>query len=189
MKNTQWILAGLFMAFPIFAGTIDIQPPALTVFKGQTFSVNVHVTAITDLYAFQFDLGFAPGILQATGVITEGSFLPGGGATFFLPGSIDNVAGTISFTADSLLGPTPGVTGTGTIATVQFTAIQYGISPMNLSNVALLDSTFSDIVAGSTNGSVAVVPEPTGWSLAALGLVAIACVRRRHYLTKTVTPS
>jgi hypothetical protein len=178
MKSTQWIMAGMLFAFPAFAGTVGIEPAALTVFKGQTFSVNVNVTAIADLYAFQFDLGFAPGILQATGVITEGSFLPGGGATFFLPGSVDNIAGTVSFTADSLLGPTPGVTGTGTIATVQFTALAYGTSPLNLSNVALLDSTFSDIVAGSTNGSVAVIPEPNGLCLAALGLVAIACARK-----------
>jgi hypothetical protein len=53
-----------------------------------------------------------PGILSATAV-TDGAFL----ATGFFPGFIENTAGTISFIADSLAGPVPGLSGSGTLAT------------------------------------------------------------------------
>ena len=99
----------------------------LDVILGQIFSVDIDITNVTDLYAFQFDLEFAPGVLSAVAV-TEGGFLPSGGTTAFVPGTIDNFGGSITSTGDSLIGMIPGVNDSGVLATVDFLAVGVGIS-------------------------------------------------------------
>jgi len=94
------------LAVPValLGGSIGIQPSSVTTMPGQTITLAVQVTNITDLYAWQFDLSFDPTILTAIG-ITEGGFLDGGDSTttFFIPGTIDNNAGTLTANADALL--------------------------------------------------------------------------------------
>src|SRR5579863_8082042 len=76
--------------------TLSPDPALEIVDDGQTFSLNITISNVTDLNAFQFDIGFNPLILNAIGT-TEGSFLALGGPTFFLHGTIDNTFGTIAF--------------------------------------------------------------------------------------------
>jgi hypothetical protein len=175
------------MASPASAAPIlSLQPSATTVAEGASVSLDVAISGVDDLYAFEFDLGFDPAFLSATG-ITEGSFLAAAGSTFFIPGMIDNPGGTVTFTAASLLAAIPGVSGSGTLATVNFTALAPGGSPVNLFNVVLLDSTLSGITGTtSLNGSVTVagvtaatVPEPATLALVGTGLL-LATRRRRH---------
>jgi general secretion pathway protein D len=132
---------------------------------GQTLLVPISVDQGGDLYAFQFDLAFDPSILQLES-IQEGSLLPSVGSTAFSPGTIDNISGTATFNADSLLGPTPGASSGGDLADFLFLGIGPGTSALTLSNVVLLDSALSDISFTTSEGSVAVtpakVPEPSG---------------------------
>jgi hypothetical protein len=156
------------LAASAFCGTLSVQPANQSVNSGQSFSVTVNATA-TDLFAFQLDLTFNPSVLSATSV-TEGSFLSAAGTTAFLPGSIDNAGGTISFNADSLIGPVPGVTGSGSLLTVRFTGIHAGASAIDLTNVTLLDSSLSNISVTTVDGSAMVlgtssVPEPSSSAL------------------------
>lgn len=154
--------------------TLSVVPPSTSVSAGDTFALSVFVADVTDLYAYQFDVSFDPGVLSAQD-ITEGSFLATGGATFFIPGVIDNVAGLISFTANTLLGPDRGVSGSGPLALVAFSAIGTGMSPVDLSGVLLLNSTLADISADVIAGAVDVrdnsgsIPEPATFWLLALG--------------------
>lgn len=174
--------------FPLLsaAGTINIQGPATDPSIGETFTIGVNVNSVSDLYAFQFDLTFDPTLLSLTSV-AEGAFLPGGGATFFIPGTIDNVGGTVSAIADSLIGSIPGVTGTGVLAEFQFTALAPGTSSLSFANEILLDSSLNDITANTTfqNGSITIndvtaVPEPNGVPLLCIGLVALVAKREWH---------
>jgi hypothetical protein len=87
---------------------------------------------------------------------SEGSFLTEGGSTFFIPGAIDHVGGTVTATADTLLTAVPGVSGSGTLATLTFDAIGVGTSPVTIQNVRLLDSTSKSIRDVTTGGSVTV---------------------------------
>src|SRR5262245_49893384 len=91
------------------AGTISVLGPPTPQPVGTTFTVTVQVSGITNLYAAQFDLQFNPAVLTAVSV-AEGVFLPSGATTLFIPGTIDNVTGKISFIADTRIGPVPGAT-------------------------------------------------------------------------------
>lgn len=160
---------------------IRIQPSSSTVTTGSFFDVFVEISPVTDLFAYQFDITFDPAIVSAVS-ISEGPFLATGGSTFFIPGSIDNTAGTITFTANSLLGALSGVTGNGTLADVQFSALSEGTSVIALSNVQLLDSTLNDISVTTADGTVGVsrvpVPEPGTFSILLAGLSVLGLVAR-----------
>jgi hypothetical protein len=105
------IIAGLFLApifsLPSFADDVpilSIAPSSSTVGAGSNVVLDVNIANVTDLFAFQFDFSFAPGTVSAASIV-EGAFLAGGGTTAFIPGTIDNVGGTIAATADTLIGP------------------------------------------------------------------------------------
>ena len=93
------VIAGVVLA-PIFSlpaladgvPTLSINPASSTVSAGNNVTLDVNISNITDLYAFQFDLSFDPGTVSAAS-IAEGAFLAGGGTTAFIPGTIDNVGG------------------------------------------------------------------------------------------------
>jgi adhesin HecA-like repeat protein len=159
------------------APLLSIEPPSQSVHAGQSFSLDVKITGVTDLFAFQFALAFTPGVLAATS-ITEGPFLARGGTTFFIPGTIDNAGGTIAATGDSLLGPLAGVTGSGTLATISFQALAGGTSPLTLTQVLLLDSQLGEIPVSLRAGAVTVqpatgVPEPRATLLLTLSLAGL----------------
>jgi hypothetical protein len=167
LANSVLVLASLAV-LRVGAASISIQPADLGVAAGGTFSLNVDALNVVDLYAFQFDIGFTPGLLSATSV-TEGGLLPGAGSTFFIPGTIDNVAGTILFSAGTLIGNIPGENGTGTLATISFNTLSSGTSLITLSNSILLNSALLTMDADQTSGSVTVgtgaVPEPANYTL------------------------
>lgn len=166
------------------ADTIQVDPASTTVTVGETFSLYVDVSNISDLYAYQFDLTFTPGVLLATNV-TEGPFLADVGTAFFLPGTIDNGGGTIALNADTLIGPISGVTGSGTIAVFDFEALAAGPGTVTLANVFLLDSTGASIIPSATLGSIITVenassvPEPESGAL--LGTVLVGLLLMYHH--------
>jgi len=190
MKSAKiLLLAMLFVAPVVFAGTVSIQSTGVAIFPGDLFSVDVGVSNISDLYAFQFDLTFDPAIISAT-AISEGAFLPSSGATFFFPGTIDNIGGAITFNADTLLGAVSGASGSGVLATIQFSALGPGSSPIGLSNVILLDSSLGDISAGVINGSVTVSPEPSNRAPAGLIFMGVfAWIRSRYGVSRRTRPA
>ena len=176
LKSAVYLfLFGALCSVPAMAGSIPIvsvDPLSSSVSLGSNFSLNINIANVSDLYAFQFDIGFGPNVLQATSVI-EGAFLPSGGFTFFIPGTIDNNAGAITFIADTLLGPGPGVNGSGTLAILGFKASGVGTSTIDISNLILLDSNLNEIDASIEDGMVTVtgpVPEPNAIFIVGFGL-------------------
>lgn len=183
MKQAVTFPAVLLLAVAASAATVQIDP-ASTIMAG-TGALNVRITDVVDLYAWQFDLAFDP-VLLAANAASEGAFLSGGGTTFFSVITLDNTTGTVTL-LNTLIGPEPGVSGSGTLATIHFVALSAGTSAITLSNIVLLDSILGDIPADVRNGSVtavpgAVIPEPnSGFLLASvsgLALVGRCCLRR-----------
>lgn len=166
--------------------TLSLQGPSSPVAVGGQFDVDVNITGVSDLFAFQFDIGFDPAFASAL-LVTEGPFLGAGGATFFIPGAIDNIGGSVTFTAGTLTGMGPGVTGNGMLARLRFRALTEGAGNFSLLSPSLYNSTVLDPITVTTQGtSVAAeastaVPEPAAVLLLAgvLGALGVARGRRR----------
>lgn len=175
-------LGALLAAWSLQAAAIphiDLEPETLSVSPGQIFGVNVVIHDAADLFAFQFDLGFTPGLLAANSV-NEGPLLATSGPAIFVPGAIDNAAGQILFTLGTLTDNLPGVNGTGELARLVFQAgDSSGIATLTLSNIILLDSTLSDIAYDALlSAPIAVVPEPGTAALLAPMLMGMAWALR-----------
>lgn len=177
-------LAGIALAAALAcsgasAQSLSLVPSANPVAPGNAVSLSVMVSGVADLYAWQFSLGFDPAVLQATGN-AAGSFLSGGGSTIFIPGTIDNTLGRVSFATETLVGAVPGVSGGGMLLSIGFNALAVGTSALTIdaADTLLLNSALDAIQAQLQSSSVSVVPEPSAALLLALGIAALALRRR-----------
>jgi Cohesin domain len=153
---------GLWGSLANAQAALTVDPSIQSTSVGGVVTVDVSVSNVSDLYGYQFDLTFNPAILSAVSS-SEGSFLPSSGnATFFVPGSIDNVGGTVSSTLDTLTSAVSGVSGSGELAVFTFDAIGTGTSTIGIQNETLLDSTLSVIADTVTSGAVTVTSGVTG---------------------------
>lgn len=168
------------------APVLMIVPGVPSAEVGASFSVDVRMEDVQDLYAFNFSLSYNSAVLSLF-AIDEGPFLSTAGSTFFIPGTIDNVAGLASFTGDSLLGMIPGATGSGVLATFTFRGIGTGTSALSLSETQALDSAFANIVTTTQGAQILITPslgvsEPTSLPLVAMALlVCLTASRARRY--------
>lgn len=166
-------------AFAVPALTAQATPDPAVV--GSPVAVELVLTDVVDLYAYQLSFSFDPSLLQAVGV-TQGALLPGGGTTFFDGGTVDNTLGSISFTVDTLIGNVPGVSGTGVLATIAFDVVGAGTSALSFSDTLFLDSNLLDLNVQVTSGSLQTlpVPEPATLLMFGMGLAGLTAVRWRR---------
>ena len=90
----------------------------------------------------------SPGSGQAMLIVdrsSEGSFLSSRGNTYSISGTDDNVNGTVFVTADTLLSPVSGVSGSIQLAVLTFEAVGPGKSSISIRNAMLLHSNFNTI--------------------------------------------
>lgn len=176
-----WGIVLALLAGPASATTLSVAADPAAVHVGDTFTLDVLVADVTDLYGFQFDVGFDPAIVQANAVLEGGFLAAGGRATSFVAGAIDNIAGTVSFTANTLLGPGAGVTGDGVVVHLVFQALAVGQSDLVFGNTVLLDSALAELATTSVGGAITVasVPEPASGALLGIGLAILAVARSR----------
>ena len=112
-----------------------------------TFTLDLTAENVIDLAGWQFDIVFDPAVLEAVEV-NEGDFLKTkGGSTFFQKGTIDNRSGKITRLSSALLSG-GGVTGTGTLLSIQFSAKAGSETQLKLQNVQFGASTGNLISAG-----------------------------------------
>ncbi|MDE0688029.1 MAG: leucine-rich repeat domain-containing protein [Candidatus Poribacteria bacterium] len=103
---------------------------------GDTFTLEIRAEDVGNLGGWQFDITYDPAVLEAVEV-NEGDFLKtGGGATFFQRGTIDNRLGKIKGLSAARLGE-DGVSGTGTLLSLTFTAKSVGQTQLKLNNFQL----------------------------------------------------
>lgn len=119
--------------------TVRVDPSASTGTVGDTFTINVVIDNALNLGSFQFDLTYDPVIVQATDV-TLGTFLGSTGRSIGVIGPIiDNTAGQVTFGAFSF-GSQPGPSGTGLLATINFSTAGVGSSLLDLQNSQVTDT-------------------------------------------------
>ena len=122
-----------------------LSDPAIYV--GDTFTLDLRARNVIDLAGWQFDIAFNAAALKAIEV-NEGDFLKTeGGTTFFQKGTIDNRSGKITRLSSALLSG-GGVTGTGTLLSIQFSAKTGDETQLTLQNVQFGTSTGGLISVG-----------------------------------------
>ena len=127
-------------------GYVFSQPIIKT---GDTFTLEIRAEDIHNLGGWQFDIAYDSTVLEAAEV-NEGDFLKtGGGATFFQSGTIDNRSGKIKGLSSARLSE-DGVSGSGTLLSVTFTAKSVGQTPLKLDNFQLAAITGTPITAEGT---------------------------------------
>jgi len=116
---------------------VYVDPEVSVGAVGQNFTINVKISNVTDLYGWEFKLGWNTTILDFVEVY-EGPFLKNVADTFFTF-KVNSTAGYMI--ADcTLLGMVPGASGEGTLATVTFYVKSKGDSVLDLFDTILIDS-------------------------------------------------
>ncbi len=133
--------------YEVFNPSVGYTFSESKIYVGDTFTVDLSAEDVIDLAGWQFNLTFDPKRLEAIEV-NEGDFLKTGGATtFFQKGTIDNTAGKITgLSSASLSGD--GVSGTGVLLSVTFSAKASGNTQLALSNFQFGSITGDLISAG-----------------------------------------
>lgn len=147
------------------APLVGFSSASLTVDEGQNFNIEVNVLEVQDLYAWQIGLRFNPLFAAVTSSSEGGFFVSGGG---FFPGIFENGIGELQFAANTLLGAGSGLSGSGTIFSVQFEALRAGEFELSIFDSVFLSSSLSDIVVAvgpavdvTVKAYAVQVPEPS----------------------------
>jgi len=136
-----------------------VNPETLTVDVGQTFSVDIYVSNVIDLYGWEFKLRWNLTLLDALN-ITEGDFLRSYGDTLFVI-NVNNTEGWLR-AACTLIGGIPGVNGSGILATVEFYAESVGQTMLDLYDTKLVNSCEESIQHSAHDGYVYISFDFTG---------------------------
>jgi hypothetical protein len=145
--------------------TVELIPASYTVLNvGLTFSVNVTVHDVENLYGFEFKLFYPNDILNGTNV-KEGVFLKTGGVYtwFYMAAFTDNynaTHGLLNLLCTRTGANGTGVDGAGTLATVTFKSVSAnGPSKLGLTDVKLSDPDSNAIPYTALDGEITVLPE------------------------------
>jgi len=133
--------------------TISLNPSAKTIHINETFTLAVTVSNVVDLYGWEFKLGWNASLLEVVSV-EEGGFLKSGGETFFLK-KLNASEGFVHVYC-TLLGNVSGVSGGGTLLTVEFNATGKGECDILLDKVNLGDSLIHTIPCVQVKGHVTI---------------------------------
>jgi len=118
---------------------VTVDPSVSTVNVGDLFSVNVNVTNVVNLTAWQLNIYYLNAVINCTNV-AEGSFLKTGGGTYFGQNITNNYNSTHGriLAYSTLLGNT-SANGDGAILNVTFKAVSGGSTALGLANTQLAD--------------------------------------------------
>ena len=107
---------------------------------GDTFTVDVTMTPNNAVAGAQFNLSFDPAMVSVDSVVEGNLFSQDGASTYFVGGTIDNTAGTVTNVVSVIISPGETISTFGTFATITLTAKGVeGSAPFTLSNVIVGD--------------------------------------------------
>ncbi|HXX87926.1 MAG TPA: dockerin type I domain-containing protein [Candidatus Acidoferrum sp.] len=135
------------------SAVVFVDPSNVTCGVGNYFSIDIAIANVSDLYGWEFKLGWNASLLDESSV-NEGPFLNSTGPTFFtyyLNTTDDHVVVDCT-----LLGEISGANGDGTLANVTFYTNAAGNTSLTLYDVTLIDSSEQQIPCTSQNGSAVI---------------------------------
>jgi len=128
-----------------------VSPSSVTTKVNQTFEVSINVSSVSDLYGWEFKLGYNTSLLEIVN-FTEGSFLNSIRGTYFVP-KVMSADGYILAGCTSLRN-VAGVNGNGTLATVEFRAKTLGSCTLDLYDTKIVNSAKQLVEHSEVDGSV-----------------------------------
>jgi len=135
--------------------TLSLQPNSQTVAVGETFNVDVMASGVENLGSFEFSLDYDPALLQFNQA-TLGEFPASTGRNFTPTGPSDE-NGSVKYGAFSL-GADAGPSGEGVLATLTFTALAEGVSPLDFTAAQVTNiSGTEQQIAQMTDGQVTIM--------------------------------
>ncbi|UYZ40934.1 MAG: DUF3344 domain-containing protein [Candidatus Methanospirare jalkutatii] len=119
---------------------VEIVPADVTVQPQDQFDIEVVVSG-SDVYAVQYTIKYDPSVLKAESQVSGDFLSQDGNKTMVVVNKIDHATGTIEY-AETRIDTDTGVTGRGTVAKIQFTAIGEpgATTSINITEVVLVDS-------------------------------------------------
>jgi hypothetical protein len=143
------LLAKLFVDPP------SIIDPSLT--PATTFSIDIKVANVTDLFGYKFELKYDTIFLNGIGVLVHPQ--PKGETNFIPIIVIDDRNGVISVNV-TYLHPAASISTVSpiTLVTITFQVANYGASVLNLSQTKLIDSFGESIPHETCDGFISVAP-------------------------------
>ena len=179
--------------------TLSILPPTNTLNVGQAFTVDVMISGVLDLYAYDIVLSCNPSLIGFSSA-SQGTFLSQGGTTLWLPPT-SGVPGQIGHATEILLGAPTGVSGDGLLFSLNLQALAPGTGNLDFLNISLYDSflnaiNFQSIYAqynilsggggggGGGGGDNGNIPEPSTLVLYTLGFALSGFLLWRRRLLK-----
>ena len=167
----DWVLGLLVSAFILSqvvtaqaATTVYVSPATVSTVLGSSFIVTINMSTDNSTYAAQFDVHYDKTKLNATSA-TEGNFLKSDGASTYPVINNNYTSGIINF-GSTRFGIVTGVTGSGSLLVVNFSAIAISASSIGLAAVTIVDPALNPITVSSvTNGTVSVNRLPTASNL------------------------
>jgi len=156
------VCAVIFTANASATAMVHVNPSEVTDLSlGDTFSINIDIVDVVGLAGWEFKLYYKRDVLNAIET-TEGSFLksavPPHDSTMFLPSIDYNATHGRVYLACTLLGSGPGASGSGTLASIKFTVIGVGQTPLSLpqDQTILVDPNIQEIPHIAVGGSVMI---------------------------------
>jgi len=134
--------------------TVQFSPEIIHQRPGLTFTVNITITNVTDLAGWAIDLSWDPNIIRVTtgdpnGLqppingtfynIYQGPFLKNVRPTSFIVNRVNNAQGKIEFLSARHVYMGEGVSGSGVLATINFTCISVGTTTTQIIESILMD--------------------------------------------------
>lgn len=118
--------------------TLYVDPTDTVKSVGETFSIDIKVTGVNDLYGWEFQLSYNGTLLHGASV-TEGTFLNNYGAkvSFFYVLRLNDTLGLVWVTC-TLIEDIEGTTGSGVLATIGFEVKTTGSCALDLYDTKLV---------------------------------------------------
>jgi hypothetical protein len=112
---------------------IHVAPSPINVANGETFTVNVTISNVTDLYTWQIKLSFDPTILHCTGAWYPSDNVFAGKETVTVNPVINETEGYVLYGCCLLGASQETFNGNGTLCQIQFKALSPGNSSLEFS--------------------------------------------------------